>query len=220
MPVLLDHNGKRRCNLFATWGLCLLSRWSANFKKSLACGPFCLRRLESMGTFLPPLQLYPQINVYITPFDSFLLLLLLGLVHCSVKGKCVWPIGVLQTTRTAVKQEHFGVVIGARLPTATTLPCPLECRPQCGWLETWSAEFCISSINLGPRYPPVRAANSGSERRGIGRSWVGAHFTYCYWASVFRGGLMFTEAAALYIKTTNAIDRQVSTQSLCEWWRM
>lgn len=180
--------------------LCLLSRWSANFKKSLACGLFCLRRLKSMGTFLPPLQLCPQINVYITPFDS---LLLLGLVHCSVKRKHIWPIGVLRPLELWWERS-------ISMPTATTLPHPLECRPQCGWLETWSAAFCISSINLGPRYPPVRAANSGSARRGIGPSWIGVHFTYCYRTSVCVG-LMFTEAAALCIKTTNAVDRQVST---------
>lgn len=82
------------------------------------------------------------------------------------------------------EKEHFNVMMRPRLPTTTTPPHPLHCRPQRGWLETGSAALCISSINLALSLLQWRMLSEA--QRGIGRMWMREHFTHCYWACVFR----------------------------------
>lgn len=139
----------------------------------------------------------PQIHVYITNSIWSLSSRYAGLARWSCEWKRVWLAERSDHLNRSIK-EHFNVMIRPRLPTTTTTktttyPHPLQCSPQCGWLETGSAALCISSVN--------RTLGILQRRTLTEDGLVANNVTRCYWASVFKG-FMFTEASKSSWKST------------------
>lgn len=173
-------------DIFCVMSLLCYSKWSANLKKvkSMGCFVFAVSTQRECfclhSSSASDKCLYNSIWSLSSPFA--------GLARWSCEWKRVWLAEHSDHLNCSIK-EHFNVMIRPRLPTTTkttTDPHPLQCSPQCGWLETGSAVLCISSVN--------RTLSILQWRTLTEDGLVANYVTCCYWASVVKG-FMFTEAS-------------------------